>query len=309
MKRERVIKLLSAVVIFFVALGCPPVESARTTTGPKVKARASAGRAGKAPATLTPAVAPALEKAYKDAVEDAKRADPSEVSQSLTPITEANKDLMWKNIESRGVEGRGVLVVTWVNDASFKRFYEGKKFVKLPAGAEMWVTAAPQVKDFCKGISTDKLTLRLEQLLGLPPNNGKTRFMELWVHREDLIRPSPDPEIIDREAISDEIDPWRYRSTYYEIHSDYKHWYDNQKKKSYRPANEINDPNALGQKYGFPWTRLGYTYDWASDPNGDPKQKVGLSEFLILGGKDFYGRDVHVHIKDSWPTEKYCSGQ
>ena len=30
---------------------------------------------------------------------------------------------------------------------------------------------------------------------------------------------------------------------------------------------------------GYPWTRLGYTYDW-----GNPKGEVGLSEFIIKSG-------------------------
>ncbi len=30
---------------------------------------------------------------------------------------------------------------------------------------------------------------------------------------------------------------------------------------------------------GYPWTRLGYTYDW-----GNPESEVGLSEFVIEAG-------------------------
>jgi hypothetical protein len=30
---------------------------------------------------------------------------------------------------------------------------------------------------------------------------------------------------------------------------------------------------------GYPWTRLGYTYDW-----GNPKSEIGLSEFVIKNG-------------------------
>jgi pimeloyl-ACP methyl ester carboxylesterase len=60
-----------------------------------------------------------------------------------------------------------------------------------------WVTVVPEVKEFIQNctVSEENLTLRVEQLLGLPPKNESKLLVELWVDPDDLFRPSPDPEI------------------------------------------------------------------------------------------------------------------
>jgi len=45
---------------------------------------------------------------------------------------------------------------------------------------------------------------------------------------------------------------------------------------------------------GYPWTRLGYTYDW-----GNPKSEIGLSEFVIRAGAT-----VTIHAVSD--TVNYC---
>lgn len=95
---------------------------------------------------------------------------------------------------------------------------------------------------------------RLEQLIGLPPNASYTHVSALWVSPSSVVRPayctgtaSPSMAV----SFVEEADPA------------YKQWFDNNILFSYF--------------YGaYPWTRLGYTYDWAN--NGT---EYGLSEFLI----------------------------
>jgi len=121
------------------------------------------------------------------------------------------------------------------------------------------------------------LTLRLEQLLGLPPNYGNNRFVELWIDLNDLFRPSPDPGISDREA---ELD-FPVSNRYVTISAEHIRWFTNKKNTSYGPN-------------GYPWTRLGYTYDW-----GNPESEVGLSEFVIRKG-------AVVPIEGVYTIEVYC---
>jgi hypothetical protein len=45
---------------------------------------------------------------------------------------------------------------------------------------------------------------------------------------------------------------------------------------------------------GYPWTRLGYTYDW-----GNPESEVGLSEFVVAAGS-------MVGIEAVSDNETYC---
>ncbi|MEZ4436424.1 MAG: hypothetical protein R3F65_28830 [bacterium] len=135
---------------------------------------------------------PSLEALYQAAVDDAEEAEASEVWDGLTAIRADNDALVWDD------EGR-VLMVAWTSYPGYDAEV-GNGAYEL--GVQVWVTAAPELEDFCRGVmlSGGALDLRLEQLLGLPPGNGKDRVVELWVPVEALFRPSPDPEVDDSVA-------------------------------------------------------------------------------------------------------------
>lgn len=211
------------------------------------------------------------EIAYKRAIEDAATAEPSEISYTLTPIVDWNSDLIWQD---NGPDKR-VLMVTWMSWTG----YDGKVGQDTEVSRDTWVTAAPDIQDFCRNhwLTPPHLVPRLERLLGLPPNNGKTTFVEMWVHPADLFRPSADPEITDREAELDFPEVNGYMS----VSDAYMTWFYALMASSY------------GEN-GYPWTRLGYTYDW-----GSPFTSVGLSEFVIRQG-------ATVGINQAATTEDYC---
>ena len=218
-----------------------------------------------------PYSAPDLNERYKAAVADAATADTSEISKNLTAITDANPSLIWRGEN----DSRQVLMVTWTSYTG----YNDKVGQTITLSREVWVTAAPQVQEFCafwKVMPWD-LDLRLEELLGLPPNSGKTTFVQFWVSPNDLFRPSPDPEITDQEA---EVG-LPTSSLYVTVDQSYLQWF----------------VILLGSSYGdngYPWTRLGYTYDW-----GNPFTEVGLSEFVIRSG-------ASVAVESVTATADYC---
>lgn len=212
----------------------------------------------------------ALQQAYLQAVQDAATVEPQEISKNLIPIVETNTDLVWE-----GQPGsRRVLVLTWTSWNG----YDDKMGQSIVTTRETWVTAAPGLKNFCTHYAADsaKLTLRLEQLLGLPPNNGKTKFVEMWVTPQDLFRPAPDPEISDQEA-----GLTFPQSKFLTVSEAYVSWFNDLSSQSY------------GEN-GYPWTRLGYTYDW-----GNPNSEVGLSEFVINTG-------ATIEIEGVTNTQEYC---
>lgn len=229
-------------------------------------------------ATLPPAVGSAdlnkLNSAYIAAVVDAEVAEPGEISKDLIPIVERNGTLVW-----RGAPGeKELLVVTWTSWDGYDAMV-GKTMV---LSREIWVTTVPELKNFSRDNRLAKLppkdlTLRLEQLMGLPPNNGKDRFVEIWVSPRDLFRPSPDPEITDMEA---ELD-FPVSSRFIAVSEKHILWFNELKDKSYGDG-------------GYPWTRLGYTYDW-----GNRESEVGLSEFIIVEGSE-------VNIYSVTKTADYC---
>ena len=210
-----------------------------------------------------------LQQMYRNAVKDAETAEPGEISTNLTAIVSYNDKLTWQAETGR------VLVVTWTSWNG----YDGLVGNSTVLQREVWVTAAPELQNFCRKCCSDNasLTLRLEQLQGLPPNNSKTRMIEMWVSPDDLFRPSADPEISDREAGIE----FPTSSEFVKVNQSHIDWYNTLKNASY-------DEN------GYPWTRLGYTYDW-----GNPQSEVGLSEFVVRQG-------ATVGIKSVSTTAKYC---
>ena len=212
-----------------------------------------------------------LQQMYQAAIDDARIAEASEIDPNLTPVIESNTNITW-----RGEPGnKKIVLTTWtswdgydkligkvVNVNSLPSSYQEAKNDFSPMGQyqvtrDIWVTVAPELKNFIRNqhISFEKRSLRCEQLIGLPPNGGKTRFVEFLVDPKDIFRPSPDPEITDTVA---ELD---FPANVSETH---KTWINTTK-------------SVIYDSWKFPWTRLGYTYDW-----GNPvPPHIGLSEYII----------------------------
>lgn len=248
---------------------------------------------------------------YLMACEDARVALPGEISMNLVAIRRDNENLklVWEGVpgESR------VLVVTWSGNAGFDGLVGKDR--ELKSTENLWVTAVPELKRFLRRHRSEANNLRIEQLLGLPPNNGKTRFVELWVSPKDLFRPSPDPEVTDHEAeleFPDMTSPFiRMNDTAKIIEHDWN--LDRDVEYTYVAwFNHLRSTSYVGG-HPYPWTRLGYTYDWGKK-TGD---HVGLSEFIIKGGStvgvhavrlndDYYRRALAETADDgggSWSAE------
>jgi hypothetical protein len=209
--------------------------------------------------------------AYHAAVLEAQNPDASDISKDLWAIVPANDQLVREPL----LGSDRVLVVTWTSYTG----YNNQVGQDIQTTREIWVTAVPQVQDFARNnmVMPWDLTLRLEEYLGVPPNSGKTTFVEFWVSPEDLFRPSPDPEVTDQEAGLN----FPQSDQYVTVNAAYVQWFTNLMNTSY------------GEN-GYPWTRLGYTYDW-----GNPFTHVGASEFVIR-----VGATVGVYSTSS--TTDYC---
>jgi len=233
-----------------------------------------------APAT-TQAVDPALIKDYEQATALALNPTPEKIFDGLVAISPDNPALEWQDFN--GVPH--VLMATYTGSFSYYEGYKGKTY---NTGAyAIWVTATPFVQQLCRDPSwaDGDLDLRLSQLLGLPPGGNKIGFVEFWVKPEDLFRPCPDPEIDDRDcglAMADNAPHW------------YRQWFNELRAQQYffwpQPPSAQWPPD----KTGYPWTQLGYTFDWK-----DLDSPVGMSEFVIKENAD-------VIVKDWFFTEVYC---
>jgi hypothetical protein len=207
---------------------------------------------------------PSLHKQYNLAVMDAKVAEPFEIFRSLTAVVNYSDSAAGQgNLEwSTDSLGRWrVLVISWMKQSSTQFWPVGQTFRTSNNQAYMsWITPAPEMLDFLKKNTfkdSVQLHLRIAQVLGMPPDTKNNFFVEYWVYPGNLFRPTPDPEITDHEA-----------DLYFPSWVSQKHrsWF----------LNEITNKYDTSTTSAFPWTRLGYTYDWAN-----PLHPVGLSEFVV----------------------------
>jgi hypothetical protein len=262
-----------------VLLGCAGAVPAPTCPNPEPGSPvASTSTTPPAPpAATTPPAAPTM--TFADAVKDAAVVVPTEVSTRLSPLIESNPRLVSKG----AAPNRKLLFVTWTSWDG----YDKSVSTTIPLGRETWVTPAPDMQEFCRGLTKASppagdalppaVVLRLEQLLGLPSGGGKDRFVEIWADPADVFRPCPDPETTDRECSLDFPAAKRFVT----VSEEHMKWFEKLRDTSY------------GDK-GYPWTRLGYTYDW-----GGGEAHVGLSEYVIRAG-------AAVEIKAVAKNGVYC---
>ena len=207
---------------------------------------------------------------YLHALKQARLATANDVSTSLLTIDPS----------------RPVTVVTWIREAQTSKFQKDQH----TAPYDIWVTVVPMVKRFCQeyaarhSVSEEQLTERLEQRLGLPPGAGKGEFVEITIATpsspKHLFRPCSVPAIN-----SNSCTPGPPAA---DAGDQYRLWFLSQYYFSYGTA----------APYSYPWTALGYTFDWGLDDKGQ-LVKFGESEFVIPQG-------APIRVESISRTQTYC---
>lgn len=216
------------------------------------------------------------EKLYSNSIGDAAKPQPWEISNDLTAINASNHQLIRKEIDGESY----ILVSSWKADTTYYKNDPATGKYNTGTYSPIWVTLSPELQSKCqvkKFGRKEGLNLRLKQLLGLPPNVEKKYFVEFWVRPQDLFRPCPDAEITDKDC---QLGFPQSAST------EHQDWINQQRIESY--YHEEWDKN-------YPWTELGYTYDW----NRKIKNNIGLSEFVIKQNKD-------IVVHKFYTTWEYC---
>ena len=157
----------------------------------------------------------------------------------------------------------------------------------LPVNVYVWVTQVPEVQEICQKFSGD-VELSLVQLLGLIPNSKLTNFVVMTVSEGDIIRPAANTDpLTPRPCASTEVNCGQNFPK--DVPAWYVKWFADQALRSW----VVTDPSQPA--VGYPWTRLGYTYNWK--PGAD---KYGASEYVIKPHST-------VTVLDVVPYKKYCS--
>jgi hypothetical protein len=253
-----------------------------------------------------------LQSEYDAAVRDAMTMTEAKISKNLTAIRSDNRSLQWEN----GVPGTRVLVATYINNQTACESYTDPGAAGCKAGQECtnywynsWVTVVPELKNL---LGSAPALLRVAQALGLPPPLNEqtldnTCMVELYVAPANLFRPSPDPEVTDHEAeLTFPPDGFRKFDAMVLVYSDmpcdaarcssctqsgkcgmtsYMNWFDNRRAYVYT------------QPTPYPWTALGYTYDWGNRV----APHFGVSEFVVNAGSS----GISVFIKSVTWTRRY----
>lgn len=169
------------------------------------------------------------------------------------------------------ISGNRVKVVTWTPYPN--SYIKGQQLV-LNWG-DVWVTLEGEVQSRCRHFQAAQLVSDIKKLLGLPLANTqeKRSFVTLEVTPDALFRPCANPDIRADRCGTDFPD---------DINSAHTAWFARQTATAYQTDK------------GYPWTRLGYTYNWKSG-----EDEVGPAEFVVKKGS----KALTIAISD---TTAYC---
>lgn len=180
-----------------------------------------------------------------------------------------------------------VEVTTWTTD----NMPNGKQVLS----DDNWVALTKQDYNSCKEFPRSTLGLNITQALGMPPlaNYSKWHLVTMWVtvkqahmlrtvatkdkgnFSHGIFRPCFSSPSISSNKCSYTLDPKNTK---------YDEW--------------LLDLSNQQFKYkgGYPWTGLGYTYNW----NASAKSPVGLSEFIVTKGTE-------VDVVNTKSAADFCS--
>ena len=225
-------------------------------------------------------------------------AQPSSDEGTANDFREAANQTRWPNprfVSTSLVEFKFDHPVTVV---AFTQALSLPKFKEPEAYKDVWVTEVPYMKAFCQeyirldGADRQQLALRLKERLGLPPNGDYDTFVELKVDPKDtnakLIRPcgdsSLDTNTCQPPTLPAASEVWSnpHGST------DFQEWM----LRNYYSTYATEKP--------YPWTALGYRFDWARKGDSDDFERFGESEFVIPKGSP-------IHFVSAASTADYCT--
>jgi hypothetical protein len=162
---------------------------------------------------------------------------------------------------------------------------------------DVWVSVEPEARDSCTSWSDrEDLVMRLRQLLGLRPADSVAHFVVMRAPAAGMFRPTVDPAIDTRTPCSAEQALRPGCGLNFPASADSAHiaWMAGQMLYAWKMPNgyprDARDPDLLG----YPWTRLGYTYNWHP---GSPR--YGTSEYLVSQG-------TRVTVTAVVPIATYC---
>lgn len=187
------------------------------------------------------------EQLYANAVKDAIIAEDSEILPLVT-LTEHDSQVIYSE--------KGYELVTFNKYPS-----------SYPDGQEMeisdWIIWSVSYLEFTTFVKNNAQTTdwskRIHQVMGMPLSANETHLTTFYVNGDAMLRPAFNSDVTAQITTT--------RESLMAEDEEYKAWFNQNIISSYYSSQD------------YPWTRLGYTYDW-----GDNGQVYGLSEFITSKG-------------------------
>lgn len=176
---------------------------------------------------------------------------------------------VWRNEDVKRLK-----TPTVATDGTVQVVTATKHDVTSPLYGDTWVTIVPELQNICRHFTGD-VAMQVRELLGLPPDHQIPYAVVMKVRPIDIFRPTPDPN------------PWTLcpcgNPTGTECSFDPVVECGNRFPEDVAPSHVqwIADTTLSVRQTprGFPWTHLGYTYNWK--PGADP---YGASEYVVRKG-------------------------
>lgn len=188
------------------------------------------------------------EELYEQAVEDAVFAEESEI-QPLVALTKDDELVTWDD------EGR-VLLYTWHN---YPDSYPEGENVTIEWGP-VWTFTDKEIATHAEELKkAEDPVMRMRQIISFAPDSEHSTVTGFWVNPDDVCRPAYQSDPTEENMVTSFGD---------DVDEEFQEWFDENTLSSYF--------------YGsYPWTRLGYTYDWA-----DNGTEYGVTEFIVNSGAE-----------------------
>src|SRR5579863_3227163 len=207
------------------------------------------------------------------------RYDPPRESASVPRAAADPMDPLWKAYNAavehvsvwRNEDVRMLKPPTVGPDGTVEVATATKYNVTSPLYGDTWVTVVPELLTMCRQFTGD-VALQVREVLGLPPNHEIPMIFVMKVQAADIFRPTPDPTpwtlcpCGNPAGNQCNFDPKVQCGNSFpkDVASSHVQWIAN---------TTLNVRQIPG---GFPWTHLGYTYNWK--PRAD---SYGASEYIV----------------------------
>lgn len=240
------------------------------------------------------AVSPRVWEAYAAAIADAAVSRPGEVVTDLVVASPDDPRTEWMTID-----GESYMLVARLGYRPISAVAAGEPFL---ASSPIFVFSPAELLQACEeydcaGMSDRGLDRQLKRIVGLAPDADYSVVSRMWVRPTDLFRPCTqvDPMIPTcPQLVANTVHAGVDRSPFLFEQAMYS--WRVQRRGTTAPISCAQDfrNSMAGNCFGYPWTRLGYTYDWTPGARDDR----GLTEFVIAPGS-------RVVLESTGPQRQY----